>query len=130
MNMPSRVRTRALQALTLLALSAAGALAQTPRARIVSSANAFLASLDQKQRDSVVFRFDDDKQRARWSNLPSPIFHRAGIQLGALNPAQRTAAMTLLSSALSRRGYEKIQQIMDADEALRIQQFENQPGLR
>jgi hypothetical protein len=101
--------------------------AQTPTTRIVSAANAFLSSLDQKQRDSVLFAFDDTQQRTRWSNLPSPIFRRAGLKLGALNAAQRTAAMTLLSSALSRRGYEKVRQIVEADEALRVSSPRSSP---
>jgi hypothetical protein len=36
-----------------------------------------------------------------------------------MNPAQRSAALALVSSALSRRGFEKVQQIMQADEVLR-----------
>src|SRR5207237_1940509 len=41
---------------------------------------------------------------------------RAGIGLKDMTPAQRTAAMALLSSALSSRGFEKVQQIMEGDE--------------
>jgi hypothetical protein len=36
-----------------------------------------------------------------------------------LNDAQRSAAMTLVAAALSDRGFEKVQQIMDADEVLK-----------
>jgi hypothetical protein len=93
--------------------------AQTPPARMVSAANAFLATLDQKQRQTVMFAYDDEKQRARWSNLPTSIVHRAGLTMGELSPAQRSAAMALVSSALSRRGFEKVQQIVDADETLK-----------
>ena len=45
--------------------------------------------------------------------------------MGELNPAQRSAALALVSSALSRRGFEKIQQIMEADETLK--KNENNP---
>ena len=86
----------------------------------VNAATSFLSTLDEKQRQSVMFAFDDDKQRARWSNLPVSFVPRAGLSLKELNTAQRSAAMALVSSALSRRGFEKVQQIMEGDEVLRI----------
>jgi len=112
---------RAAQMMVVAALctSANGAIAQTPTARIVSAANAFLATLDETQRKSVSFAFDDEQQRARWSNFPQGIFKRAGLNMGELSPTQRSAAMTLVSAALSKRGFEKVQQIVDADEVLK-----------
>jgi hypothetical protein len=94
-------------------------MAQTPTSRIVSAANAFLATLDQKQRQSVLFAYDDDKQRATWSNLPTSFVPRGGLSLKEMNPAERSAAMALVSSALSPRGLEKVQQIMEGDEVLK-----------
>jgi hypothetical protein len=44
---------------------------------------------------------------------------RAGLSMGELTAAQRTAVMTLLSSALSPRGFEKVQQIVEGDEVLK-----------
>jgi hypothetical protein len=85
-------------------------------ARIVSAANSFLATLDQKQRQTVLFAFDDNEQRKRWSNFPVMMVPRAGIGLKDMSPAQREAAMALVASALSPRGFEKVQQIMDGDE--------------
>ena len=98
------------------------AVSQSTVTRIVGSANDFLARLDDKQRRSVLFAFDDDRQRARWSNLPQRAFPRAGLNLGELNDAQRSAAIALLAAALSARGFEKIGQIMEADEVLRASQ--------
>jgi hypothetical protein len=115
-------------ALIWLSLSAAGA--QTASSRITSSANAFLATLDQKQRQSVLFAFDDQQQRARWSNLPTSIVPRAGISLKEMNPAQRSAAMALVASALSPRGFEKVQQIMDGDEVNKIDEANRPPSGR
>jgi hypothetical protein len=95
--------------------------AQTPAARVVSAANAFLATLNQAQKDSVLFSFNDEAQRKRWSNLPVGIFQRAGLTMGSLSAQQRAAALTLLSSALSKRGFEKVGQIVEADEVLKNQ---------
>ena len=106
----------------IVALSLTSAIAQTPTARIVTAANAFLSTLSDQQRASVVFRFDDEEQRARWSNFPIAMVPRAGIAFKDMTPAQRTAAMALLSAALSPRGFEKVQQIMEGDEANKQQE--------
>lgn len=116
---PFATRSRTLTASALLLLSLPAAFAQTNTARVVSAANAFLATLTPEQRKAVVFSFDDEKQRVLWSNLPQGIVSRGGISLQQMTPSQRTAAMAVLSAALSRRGYEKVQQIMDADEVLK-----------
>ena len=67
----------------------------------------------------VLFAFDDEEQRVRWSNLPVRMVRRAGLSMGELNSSQRSAALALVSSALSRRGFEKVQEIMDGDEVLK-----------
>ncbi|HXU40061.1 MAG TPA: DUF3500 domain-containing protein [Blastocatellia bacterium] len=105
--------------LALMCLPVNAPMAQTTTSRIVSAANTFLSTLDQKQRQSVLFAFDDEKQRARWSNLPTTMAPRAGLSLKELNPAQRSAALALVSSALSPKGFEKVQQIMEGDEVLK-----------
>jgi hypothetical protein len=67
----------------------------------------------------VLFAFDDEEQRKRWSNLPVRMVPRAGLGMGELGAAQRSAAMALLSSALSAKGFEKVQQIVQSDEVLK-----------
>lgn len=114
-------------ALALMCLSVNAPLAQTTTSRTVSAANTFLSTLDQKQRQSVLFAVDDEKQRARWSNLPIAMAPRAGLSLKELNPAQRSAALALVSSALSTRGFEKVQQIMEGDEVLKTSGGNNNP---
>jgi len=106
-------------AMSLMCLSVNAPMAQTTTSRIVSAANVFLSTLDQKQRQSVLFAFDDEKQRARWSNLPTTMAPRAGLSLKELNPAQSSAALALVSSALSPRGFQKVQQIIEGDEVLK-----------
>jgi hypothetical protein len=87
-------------------------------ARIVASAQAFLATLDEAGRTKVQFPFDSP-QKSRWSNLPTGIFNREGLRLGDLAPAQRAAGMALLSAAFSQGGYRKVVEIMRGDEVLR-----------
>jgi hypothetical protein len=97
--------------------------AQTATSRIVSAANTFLSTLNEKQRASVMFSFDDAQQRARWSNLPTGFVPRGGVSLNKMNPTQRAAAMALVSSALSRSGFEKVEQIMEGDEINKINEM-------
>ena len=45
--------------------------------------------------------------------------------MGELSTVQRSAALNLLSSALSRRGFEKVQQIVEGDEMLKRNERNN-----
>jgi uncharacterized protein DUF3500 len=116
-------RTAAISAMLCLPVGVAAA--QTQTSRIVRAANAFLATLDPAQRQRVLFAFDDDKQRTRWSNLPVRMTPRAGLAMGELSASQRAAAMTLVSSALSKRGFEKVQEIVQGDEVLKANERNN-----
>jgi hypothetical protein len=97
-------------------------------AEIAAAAKKFLATLDDSQRGKVLFEFNDEAQRRRWSNLPSGAFQRAGLRMGDLTPQQREAAMAILAAVLSKQGYEKVLQIVDADEALRTNQGRGRGG--
>ncbi len=112
-------------AVICLFASEAVAAAQTASSRIARAANAFLATLDEKQRGAVQFAFDDEAQRARWSNFPTRMSPRAGLKLGDLNASQRAAALALVSSTLSKRGFEKVQEIMEGDEVLKTKEGNN-----
>ena len=118
----------------ILALGVLGAVASEPRAhssqrgaaarvtsvtpKVVASANAFLATLGDAERAKVSFPFNSS-QRSGWSNLPSGIFARNGLRLGDLAPPQRAAALALVAATLSREGYQKVTEIMTADEVLK-----------
>jgi hypothetical protein len=93
--------------------------ASTQTAAIATAAKKFLATLDDSQRGKVVFDFKDDAQRKRWSNLPSPMFQRTGLRMGDLTQPQRDAVMAILATALSPQGYEKVKEIVQADEVLK-----------
>lgn len=111
------IATPRTQKATLRKADAVGMQKET--AQIVKAANAFLATLNEPQRKSLLFASDDAQQRARWSNFLTGFVRRAGLNLGELNAAQRTAGLALVASALSKRGYEKVQQIVEADEVLK-----------
>jgi hypothetical protein len=102
----------------------------TVTARIVSAADAFLASLDADQRKQVLYAFNDDEQRARWSNFPTGVVPRGGINFKQMTDPQRDAAMRLLAIVLSPMGLEKVNQIRQADDDFKANGSKRGPGGR
>ncbi len=115
-------------ALTLICTALKPAQESTATSRIVSAANAFLSTLDDKQRHAVLYSFDDDEQRKRWSNFPTPVVPRGGISLKQMSTQQRAAAMELLSIVLSPMGLEKVNQIRMADDDYKVNGSQHRPG--
>jgi Protein of unknown function (DUF3500) len=99
-------------------------------ARIVEAANNFLATLDADQRKQVVYAFDDNAQRARWSNFPTGVVPRGGINLKQMTEPQQTAALKLMSVVLSPMGMEKVNQIRQADDDFKANGSKRGPGGR
>lgn len=83
------------------------------------AAQKFLSTLNDTQRKKVVYDFNDNDQRKRWSNLPTSFSKRGGLRMGDLTKPQRDAAMAVLAAALSTRGYQKATQIVQADQMLK-----------
>ena len=116
-----------LVAIVALAPSQLRAAAVGPTDKIVAATTAFLATLDEPQRAKVSFPFDDTAQRIRWSNLPVNMAEHRGLRMGDLKPSQRAAVMTLLATALSKMGYEKVVGIVESDEVLRKESPKDAP---
>lgn len=93
--------------------------AATVVAKATSAADKLIESLDENQRKKLLFDFDDDKQRLRWSNLPEGIFERRGIRWGDLSDAQKQAVMELFKATLSSNGVQQIVDNMEGDEVLK-----------
>jgi hypothetical protein len=83
----------------------------------VAKANAFLETLDAKQREKALLAFDSAKKPS-WSNLPVTFVPRNGLALGELTKEQRTAALEVVAAVVSKEGYLKIIDIMNADDQL------------
>jgi hypothetical protein len=90
--------------------------AQKPVEQVVQSANKFLSTLSDAERSKVVYEFNDNTQRARWSNFPTGFVPRGGLSLKQMSAGQKTAALDLMKIVLSTRGYEKVSQIRMADD--------------
>jgi hypothetical protein len=87
-------------------------------AEVVAATEAFLATLDDAQREQVSFDFDDELKESNWSNLPAPLVERSGVPFSEMTEEQQQAAMAMLQAALSEEGYQKTVGIMVGDQAL------------
>lgn len=114
-----------IQAVLLLALSTGIVTAAdedpvaTPSARrMADAASAFIALLDQGQRQKVLMPLESDG-RTVWSNLPVFFVPPNGIFVSELGDAQKSALHDLLRASLSSQGYSKMAGIMRLDDMLR-----------
>jgi hypothetical protein len=103
-------------ALFLLLPPQAVAQQATATARIVNATENFLSTLDADQRKQVVYAFNDNEQRQKWSNFPTGVVPRGGISFKQMTETQREAAMKLLAIVLSPMGLEKVNEIRQADD--------------
>lgn len=99
--------------------------AASPTARAVDAARAFLATVDDRQRAKVTLTLNADTKKV-WSNLPTGVAmqvgatERNGLRFGDLTPGQQNAALALVGTVLSRAGFEKVMNIVNADQALEV----------
>jgi Protein of unknown function (DUF3500) len=130
--MNKKFLTASVLALFLAAPGFKNCLAQADTAKtateVAAVANKFIASLDDSQRAKVVYKFNDEDQRKRWSNLPTTMVKRGGLRMGDLTQPQRDAVYALLEAALSPQGYQKVLQIVQGDELLKQSGGQNMFG--
>src|SRR4029453_9924510 len=116
------LRRPVIASLLLVALAATSVWSYFKLARTgeeaTTAAKAFLASLDEKQKKSATFAYDDAK-RVAWHFIPlEGAKEREGLQIRQMNEAQRKAAHALLKVVLSEAGYGKATKIMELETLL------------
>jgi len=75
----------------------------TLSADVTTAATTFYNTLSTSQQSTVQLAWSLDAAR-KWSNLPAQLVARNGITWGSLSTAQKTAARTLIATALSSAG--------------------------
>jgi hypothetical protein len=83
---------------------------------ITENAQRFLAALTPEQAQTARFSFTAD-ERLNWHFIPK---ERKGLPLREMTPPQKHLAYSLLSSALSQKGFTKATTIMSLEDVLRI----------
>ncbi len=86
-----------------------------PTVAVARVARAFLDGLSPELR-KLAARPLDDAERTAWHFVPG---RYAGVEMGALDATQKTAAHDVLRAMLSARGYEKTQAIAQLEDVLR-----------
>jgi hypothetical protein len=84
---------------------------------MAGAATKFLAGLSPEQRAQAGFPFDGPG-RLSWHFIPTEMFPRKGLPIGAMNPTQRQLAHGLLRAGLSQRGYLTATAIMELETIL------------
>ncbi len=84
--------------------------------KLVSRANDFLTSLDEKTKAKALYTLDDP-ERFNWYYVPRE--KREGACFKFLNIEQRQAALSLLNTSLSEVGYKKTTEIMALENILK-----------
>jgi Protein of unknown function (DUF3500) len=109
----------------VLALAATYAADRSP-ATMADAANKFLATLSTEQKKVATFPFENTAEREHFGFVPSEMFPRNGLTIGAMTEPQRKAAHDLLRSGLSQKGYMTATAIMELESILN--EIENPPG--
>lgn len=92
---------------------------------MVAAATKLMAQLSLDQ-NKALFDFDDPS-RTIWTFLPVSSAGRPGVPLSALSSEQVEAVHGLVSSGLSKEGYEKVKEIMSLEKILQVLE-PNNPG--
>lgn len=84
-------------------------------AATADAAEAFLATLSDAQRETVLSAFDDETKTTSWTNFPVTFVQRAGLNLADLTAEQQAAALVVMQALLSEEAYATIATIMNGD---------------
>jgi hypothetical protein len=87
---------------------------KTSGGKMQLAADKFLAALSPELKQKAVFKFDDE-HRMKWYFTPKQEgkkYTRKGVRLEEMTAAQKTAAMALLKTGLSAKGYEQATNIL------------------
>ena len=87
------------------------------------SALNFLGLLNQEQKEKILYPFDT-AERYAWYYVPKD--DRKGLTLNEMNAEQRSAAIVLMKTALSKNGYEKASAIMSLEKVLKVVEQRNE----
>ena len=87
-----------------------------PGRQMKTFADAFLETLDEKQKSAAVMAYESP-ERVDWHFIPKKT--RKGLVMREMTAAQRTAALRLVRAALSEAGYDKASKIMMLEGVLR-----------
>lgn len=89
---------------------------------MTAAASAFVATLNEKQKQVAVLDFADTERRVLWHFIPREMikYELKGMQIRDMSAQQKEAAFALLKSCLSKVGYDKARKIMELEHILNV----------
>jgi hypothetical protein len=115
----------ALLVMWLATSVARGAEPSKPAVEMATAGSNFFNALSPEQQQKASFAFADD-ERLNWAFVPKA---RKGLPFKEMTPPQREAAVALIKSGLSERGFEKADTIMNQIEMV-LRDIENGSATR
>ena len=109
----------------VLALAATYAADRSPAA-MSDAATKFLGTLSAEEKKLASFPFENTAEREHFGFVPTEMFPRKGLTIGAMSEPQRKAAHDLMRAGLSQKGYMTTTAIMELEGILN--EIENPPG--
>jgi len=85
---------------------------------MATAATKFVSALSQEHKATAVFPFGSE-EREHWGFVPTEIFARNGLTMGAMSEGERAAAHDLLKAGLSQKGYLTATSIMQLENVLK-----------
>jgi hypothetical protein len=116
----TRLRSLALAAVAVgfATVALVGRPADATGGKMADAAKAFLGTLNAEEKKKATFPFDD-KHRLMWFFTPQQDkekhFTRVGARLEEMSPEQKAAALGLLKTGLSAKGFEQATAIMSLE---------------
>lgn len=84
----------------------------------VAAAEEFLTTLNEEQKATLVYDYNDETKSTSWSNFPVTFVERAGLNLHDLTEEQQQAALKVLQGLLNEEAYQMAVNIMAGDQHL------------
>lgn len=84
---------------------------------MLKAAQHFLALLTPDQKEKTVYAYNDSERYA-WYYVPKD--DRKGLKINDMTPVQRSAAASLIKTALSKNGYDKATAIINLEKVLKV----------
>lgn len=83
-----------------------------------AAAEAFMATLSDEQKETLLYDYTDESKSTSWSNFPVTFVERSGLNLYDLTDEQKEAALKVLEALLNEEAYDTAVNIMNGDQHL------------
>lgn len=91
---------------------------QATIAQTTAAVEAFMSTLSDEQKETLLYDYTDETKNTSWSNFPVTFVQRSGLNLHDLTDEQKQAALKVLEGLLNDEAYTQVVNIMNGDQYL------------